>query len=465
MIKEKGNNLFSFLNRKINRVHFVGIGGAGMSVLARIILALGFEVSGSDLKENEITMRLSKLGADIFQGHQEGLVDRADLVVYSSAVDRNNPELIAARRLNVKIIHRSELLAELMKRKKGIAVAGSHGKTSTAAMIAWILLKNEFSPAVAIGGEIIDLEENSGWGEGDYLVAEADESDGSLARLYPDVAVITGLDLDHVDYYTDWKRMIEIFKRFVSSLTKNGRLIVESGTPDLNRISMGIPEVVTYGLSSSARIRADRINFYPGKSKFAVYDGDKELGEITLSRPGLCNITNSLGAIACCLKEGVPFCDIANALNSFRGVKRRLEIKAESPFLIVEDYAHHPVEVAAALAALRFSVKGRLWCIFQPHRYSRTRYFFRELAESLLAADKIILTELYPAFEDPIPGVTSALILNALWEMNRPDALLLDQSSIRLLLEKEVTESDAVIIMGAGDIGILAGMLAKENLI
>lgn len=433
-----------------------------MSVLARIILALGYKVSGSDLRKSDITERLSRQGADIFQGHQEGQVDRADLVVYSSAVDPNNPELTAARRRGVAVLHRSELLGELMRWKKGIAVAGSHGKTSTAAMIAWILIESGRSPALALGGEVIGLEDNEGWGEGDYLVAEADESDGSLLRLRPVVEVITGLDLDHVDYYSGWEKLTRTFQRFVGSLPEDGRLIIEAGTPELSRISREAAEVVTYGLSPSARIRGSRIRFDRGGSRFKVSEGDDELGEIVLSRPGTCNIINSLGAIACSLKEGVTFREIARALRGFRGVRRRLEIKSQSPIMIVEDYAHHPVEVAAALEAIRLNGPGRLWCVFQPHRYSRTRHFFRELAKSLLAADRIILTDLYPAFEQPLPGISSALILDALRDMNRPDALLLEQSYLRPYLEKEVIEGDAVIFMGAGDIGRLAGEWASE---
>lgn len=434
-----------------------------MSVLARIILALGFKVSGSDLRKSGITERLSLLGADIFQEHREEQVDRSDLVVYSSAVDQSNPELAAARQRGVEIFHRSELLAELMKCKKGIAVAGSHGKTSTSAMIAWILVESGSSPTLALGGEVIGLEDHTGWGEGEFLVAEADESDGSLARFSPVVEVITGLDLDHVDYYSGWEDLIKIFQIFVGRLPKEGSLIIESDTPDLGRISRDAAEVITYGLSPSAQVRAGRVSFDRGGSRFEVFEYDDELGEIVLGRPGTCNVTNSLGAIACCLKLGVPFRDISNALRGFRGVRRRLEIKSERPVMIVEDYAHHPVEVAAALEAIRLTGPGRLWCIFQPHRYSRTRYFFRELAQALLGADRIILAELYPAFEEPLPGVSSALILEALRDLNRPDVLLLDQSSIKLYLDKEVREGDAVIIMGAGDIGHLADELACRS--
>jgi UDP-N-acetylmuramate--alanine ligase len=454
-------NLFG--NRKIKRVHFIGIGGAGMSVLARILLSLGFEVSGSDLKKNGITERLSLLGAAIFQGHLEGQVDRADLVVYSSAVDQNNPELITARRRGIDVFHRSELLAELMRCKKGIAVAGSHGKTSTSAMIAWILVESGRSPALALGGEVIGLEDHGGWGAGNYLVAEADESDGSLSRLSPLVEVITGVDLDHVDYYSGWEALIETFQGFVRRLPDDGILIIEAGTPDLDRISREATEVITYGLSPSARVRASRIRFDQGGSRFIVSKDDNELGEIVLRRPGTCNIINSLGAIACSLKMGVPFIDIARALSDFRGVRRRLEIKLERPVMIVEDYAHHPVEVAAALEAIRLTGPRRLWCVFQPHRYTRTQHYFYELAQSLMAADRIILADLYPAFESPLPGVSSDFILSALRDMNRPDVLLMDQSSIRPYLEKEVIKGDAVIIMGAGDIGHLAGELASSS--
>jgi len=277
------------------------------------------------------------------------------------------------------------------------------------------------------------------------------------------VEVITGLDLDHVDYYSGWNKLVSTFQRFVGRLPKEGRLIIEAGTRDLRLISQEAPEVVTYGLSSSAQVRGSRLRFNQEGSRFIVEENEEELGEIVLSRPGTCNVINALGAIAVCLKEEVSFFDIARALKSFRGVRRRLEIKSVHPVMIVEDYAHHPVEVAAAIEAIRLTEPRKLWCIFQPHRYSRTRHFFPELAESLRGADRIILTELYPAFEKPLPGVSSSLILKELKEMNCSDALMMEHSSIRSFLKKEICEGDAVIVMGAGDIGRLAHELTDKK--
>ncbi|MEA1928916.1 MAG: UDP-N-acetylmuramate--L-alanine ligase [Candidatus Auribacterota bacterium] len=457
-----GNKNKLFGGQQPEHIHFIGIGGAGMNVLARIMLNLGFKVSGSDLRRSDITEDLSARGAVIFSGHKREQSSRADLVVYSSAVKKDNPELAGARRRGVTILHRSELLAGLMNLKRGIAVAGSHGKTSTSAMIAWILLESGREPALALGGKIIGLEDHPGWGRGENLVAEADESDGSLSRFFPAAEVITGLDLDHVDYYAGWDQLVETFRKFVGHLPEEGRLVIEAGTRDLNRISQEAPEVVTYGLSPSAQVRGIRLSFDRQGSRFIVEDNGEEMGEIVLARPGSCNVINALGATALSLREGVSFPEIARALNTFPGVRRRLEIKSLNPIMIVEDYAHHPAEVTAALEAIRGTGPRKLWCVFQPHRYSRTRHFFRELAESLRGADRIILTELYPAFENPLPGVSSSLILNELKEMNRPDALLMEYSSVQSYLQKEMRAGDAVIVMGAGDIGRLADELMEE---
>lgn len=453
-----------FGKRKVDVIHFIGVGGAGMSVLARIMLTLGFAVTGSDLRESPVTDRLVSRGAGIVKGHRKDNLGRADLVVYSTAVRPDNPELTAARERGISILHRSELLAGLMRLKRGVAVAGSHGKTTTAAMIAWIMVEGGYRPSLALGGEVIGLEDDTGWGEGPLLVAEADESDGSLERLRPAREVITGLDLDHVDYYTSWEKLIDTFRRFVARLPADGTLIVNATTRDLDRLRESAGKVVTYGLHPGAFIRSSRVRLEKPGSRFAVEKDGCELGEIILPQLGWCNVENSLGAIALCLEEGVPFPVIARALAGFQGVRRRLEIKSSGPVFIVEDYAHHPVEVTAALEAIRAVRPRRVWCVFQPHRYSRTRGFVSELAESLLEADRIILTELYPAFERPLPGVGSALLVEALRERGRTDAILLEQSLIRPYLEMEVANGDAVVIMGAGDIGRLAAELADHPL-
>ncbi|MFH1039312.1 MAG: UDP-N-acetylmuramate--L-alanine ligase [PVC group bacterium] len=448
----------------VKAVHFVGVGGAGMNVLAGILISLGLEVSGSDLRRSPATERLAARGASIREGHRSEQAAGADLLVYSSAVRRDNPELAAARSRGVPILHRSELLGGLMKLKRGVAVAGSHGKTSTAAMIAWILVRSGYAPSLALGGDAIGLEDDPGWGAGDLLVAEADESDGSLERLAPAAEVITGLDLDHVDYYSSWEKLIDTFRRFVDRLPPEGTLVIHQDTADLERLRKGVGRVLTYGLNPGARVRAAGVRLERGGSCFTVEKDGDELGEAALPQLGLCNVQNSLGAIALCLEEGVPFPMISRALAGFRGVRRRLEIRSAGPVMVVVDYAHHPVEIVAALAAVRTARPRKIWCVFQPHRYTRTRHFFRELAESLLGADRIIITELYPAFELPLPGVSSALLVDALKERGRADPVLMEQSAIRPYLEREVAEGDVVVIMGAGDVGRLAGDLARNPL-
>ncbi len=444
----------------IDSVHLVGIGGAGMSALARILLSLGLRVSGSDLKLTPVTGRLARLGARIQRGHRGSLPGRPGLLVYSSAVDPGNPELVRARELGIPCIHRSQLLAGLTRLKRTVAVAGSHGKTTTAALIAWILVRAGRKPSLALGGEAIGLEDHPGWDGGDLLVAEADESDGSLERLFPRAEVITGLDLDHVDHYSSWEKLILTFERFAARLPPDGLLVIGAETPHLHRLVRGGYRVVTYGLGEGASIRGREVSLGPGGSRFQVFRGGGKLGEAVLGQLGLCGVVNGLGAIAFCLKEGLSFAEIARGLETFPGIRRRLEVKIRRPVLLVEDYAHHPVEIRAALAAVRSAGPARILCVFQPHRYSRTRHFSRPLAEALLEADRIILADLYPAFEDPLPGVSSELLFEALQDLGRSDALLLDRPAIRSRLEAETEPGDAVVIMGAGPIGSLAGELA-----
>lgn len=461
MLEREEKNLI-FGRPDIGSVHLVGIGGAGMNVLARILISLGLKVSGSDLRLTPVTEWLSRQGARIGRGHQGVLPDRTDLVVYSSAVASDNPELIEAQKRGIPVIHRSQLLAGLTRLKPTVAIAGSHGKTSTAALIAWILVQAGRKPSLALGGEAIGLGGHPGWDEGDLLVVEADESDGSLSQLFPRSEVITGLDLDHIDYYTGWEKLILTFTRFVEKLPENGLLVIEENTPHLHRLVRSGRRVVTYGLGEGALIHGREVISDGDGSRFTIFRGGYELGPARFPQLGLCGVINSLGAVAFCLEEKVPFLEIVSALKSFPGVRRRLEIKARRPVLVVEDYAHHPVEIIAALKAVRSANPGKIHCVFQPHRYSRTRHFAPLLAKALLGADRIILADLYPAFEQPLPGVSSRLLLEELQRRGRTDARLLNRSEIRSRLERETAPGDAVVIMGAGDIGSLAGELARS---
>ncbi len=452
--------LIVFGRPDVESVHLVGIGGAGMSALARILLTLGFTVTGSDLKTSGQTERLSRRGARIRLGHGTDLPGRPDLLVYSSAVAVDNPELARARQQGIGVLHRSQLLAGLSRLKPTVAIAGSHGKTTTAALISWILVTAGRQPSLALGGEVLGLEDHPGWDRGDLLVVEADESDGSLSRLSPRTEVITGLDLDHVDYYSSWDKLILTFSDFVGRLPAGGLLVIEENTPHLHRLVRGDFRVVTYGLGEGALIRGRLISLDGSGSRFAVSRSGWHLGEARFPQLGRCGVINCLGAIAFCREEGLSFEEISRGLETFPGVRRRLEVKIREPFLLIEDYAHHPAEITAALEAVRSARPNRIWCVFQPHRYSRTRHFAQDLAESLLESDRIILADLYPAFEPPLPGVDSRLLLEKLLQRERADARLLERSAIRALLEREVRPGDAVVIMGAGDIGSLAGELA-----
>ncbi|MDP8234932.1 MAG: Mur ligase domain-containing protein, partial [Candidatus Erginobacter occultus] len=346
---DRAEKIIVFGRSDVDTVHLVGIGGAGMNVLARILLSLGFQVTGSDLKLTAGTERLARRGARIGRGHGEERLGNPDLLVYSSAVAPDNPELVRARERGIAVFHRSELLAGLTRLKPTVAVAGSHGKTTTAALIAWILIAAGEKPSLALGGEAIGLEDHPGWDEGGWLVAEADESDGSLSRLSPRAEVITGLDLDHVDYYSDWEKLILTFERFTGNLPPDGVLVIGEDTPHLHRLGRGGFRVITYGLGEGALIRGRQVSLDAAGSSFAVYRSGVCLGRARLAQLGLCGVINSLGAAAFCLDQGLDFEEIARGLQSFPGVSRRLEIKARRPVLVIEDYAHHPVEVAAAL--------------------------------------------------------------------------------------------------------------------
>ena len=452
-----------FRSRKRRTLHFIGIGGTGMSALAQIALEVGYNVTGSDLYPNPTTLRLSRQGARIYRGHHYLRVKGADAVIYSSAINGDNSELQAARKGKIPLFHRSELLTGFMEKKVGLAVAGSHGKTSTAAMIVRVLREAGLDPAFALGGEMIDLGTNGGWGKGDFMVAEADESDGSFHKLSPAWEVITGIDLDHVSYYPGWRELREAFQKFIRQLEEKGRLIINSGDRELRKLVPEGVKYLTYGIGKEAFLRGSEVSLEGGSSSCQVDKGGVRLGELRLKLPGLTNLINALGAVAVGTELSLPFSRIARALRDYRGVHRRLELKSNSGgLLVVEDYAHHPTEIIAALEAVRTYRPRRLWCWFQPHRYSRLRYFARSLATALFPCDHVILAEVYHAFEKPLPGVSSALILDELKSQGHKDVRLMKKVEIIDRVFPQLKSGDAVIVMGAGDIGPLADLLVKE---
>lgn len=444
--------------KKNKHIHFVGIGGIGMSGIAELLLYLGYKVSGSDLRSSDTTRRLQKIGGIIHQGHQADWVAGADVVVVSSAVAADNPEVIAAREQQIPVIQRAEMLAELMRLKKyGIAIAGSHGKTSTSSLIAAVLHEAGLDPTVAVGGKVDCFGgSNAHLGEGEFLVAEADESDGSFLKLWPVIEVVTNIDLEHVDYYRDLHHIKETFLEFISRIPFYGAVVL--CLDDANIASL-LPQIqrrkITYGLTEQADLHAAKIEKQGLSSDFSVYFRGKELGRVRRNSPGRHVILNTLAAIAVALELEIEFPVIAHALEKFEGVQRRLQIKGEKQgILVVDDYGHHPTEIRATLDAIRDGWPDRrLVVVFQPHRYSRTKGLFNEFATAFYRADVLILTDIYAASEQPIEGVTSASLLEAIKQHGQRQAHHhANLATLPADLFDFIEPGDLVLTLGAGSI-------------
>lgn len=443
--------------KKTKHIHFVGIGGIGMSGIAELLLNLGYVVSGSDLRETPITRRLADLGGIIHYGHDGAWIDKAEVVVKSSAISEDNPELLAAREAHVPVIPRAEMLAELMRLKKyGIAVAGSHGKTSTTSLVGWILAEAGLDPTVVIGGQVNSLGSNAKLGEGEFLVAEADESDGSFLQLSPVVEIVTNIDLEHLDYYADLEQIKETFLQFINKIPFYGAAVI---CLDDENIASLIPLIkkrtITYGLSAQADVRARQISTEGLVSWFEVCFGQEILGEVCLASPGRHNVLNSLAAIAVAIELEIPFRRIVEALASFTGVQRRLQIKGERRGItVIDDYGHHPTEIKATLAALRDAWPSRrLVVLFQPHRYTRTRALYKDFCTAFHDADLLLLSEIYPASEKPIPGITAENLANGIKEHGqKPVYFAGTMDSLPETVLPLLEEGDIVLTLGAGNI-------------
>ena len=392
---------------KIKHIHFVGIGGQGMSGIAEVMLNLGYEISGSDLKETEITRRLARLGAKIFKGHKAEQVRGADVVIISSAIKEDNIEVREAKRLNIPVIPRAEMLAELMRMKYGIAVAGSHGKTTTTSMIAHVLEKAGLDPTIILGGKLKTVGANAKLGGGDYIVAEADESDRSFLYLFPYIAVITNVDEEHLDQYGNMEEIKRTFVNFARKVPFYSSVILcldDSNTRDL--VPFIERRIITYGFSPRADIYAEDIELREFGSTSTVYFDMKKIGRLKLNVPGKHNIYNALAAIGVGLDLEIPPSIILEALENYPGIGRRFELKAKiNDILLIDDYAHHPKEIRATLEAAKAGIKRRLVVIFQPHRYTRVYYLMEEFATSFNYAEILIITEIFPAGEKPIEGI------------------------------------------------------------
>jgi UDP-N-acetylmuramate--alanine ligase len=441
--------------KKIKKLHFVGIGGTGMCGIAEILWNLGYEVTGSDMRSSESTERLEKLGIKIYLEHKKEHVKDANVLVVSSAVKDSNPEVIFAKENKIPVIRRAEMLGELMRMKYGIGVAGTHGKTTTTSMIGHILTEAGLDPTIIVGGRVRSLGSNAKLGQGKYLVAEADEFDRSFLRLTPTIAVVTTLEAEHLDYYKDLEEIKSVFTEFVNKVPFYGSVILCLDEEAIQEIIPGIERpIVTYGLVPQADLVAHSIQFSENRSFFKVRNRDKDLGEISLLVPGMHNVKNCLAALCVGLELEIPLEKMKKALSEFKGVSRRFEIKGEiDGVMIVDDYAHHPTEIKATLKAARDGYKKRIITIFQPHLYSRTKDFYKEFGKSFFDSDLLIVTDIYPAREEPIPNITGELIVSKAKEFGHKEVFYIPRKEeIIPFLSRILKENDLVITIGAGDI-------------
>lgn len=442
--------------RKAERIHFVGIGGIGMSGIAEVLLNLGYAVSGSDLAESEITKRLTRLGVRCSYGHRPEHLGEADVVVVSSAVTPDNIEVEAAKARKIPVIPRAEMLAELMRMKYGVAVAGSHGKTTTTSLVATVLAKGGLDPTLVIGGRLNKLGYNAKLGQGEFMVAEADESDGSFLKLNPMVAVVTTIDREHLDYYRGLDDIQAAFIRFLNKVPFYGFCVVCADDPNICGIMPDLTKkVFTYGLQGDVDYATQGIRPQGFGSEFVATRRGEVLGPVILHIPGVHNVQNALAAIATGMELGISFPLIQEALAEFGGIQRRLEVTGEiGGVTIVDDYGHHPTEIDATLRAIR-SVwpNRRLMVVFQPHRYSRTQALWQEFCAPLSAANVLLLTEVYAAGERPIPGVSGMLIHQGVQALGHREAVFLPQKEdLAAQVLKLVQAGDVLLTLGAGDV-------------
>jgi UDP-N-acetylmuramate--alanine ligase len=451
--------------RRIQHVHFVGIGGIGMSGIAEVLINLGFRVSGSDVKRSAVTDRLQNMGVEFVEGHSAENVGDVHVVVRSTAVRDDNPEIVEAQRRSIPVIPRAEMLAELMRLKPhSVAVAGSHGKTTTTSMVATVLGHAALDPTIVVGGVVGAFGSNAYLGTSDLMVVEADESDRSFLMLTPTIAVVTNIDREHMDYYHDMDDVRTCFTNFVNKVPFYGVSVLCLDDPNVQAI---IPSVerrrMTYGLSAQADVSAHNIRYDQSfGSKFTVWRGNETIGDIELRVPGLHNVYNALAAIAVGFELDVPFEQIAEALFKFTGAGRPFQFKGEvGDVLVVDDYGHHPTEIKATLAAAKIGSGGRhIVVLFQPHRYSRTHDLMEEFARSFNNADTLFVTDIYPASEDPIEGVTAEALTAAIKRFGHKDVRYIGPlENAAAALKDQLQAGDLIITLGAGTVSRVSDQL------
>ena len=442
--------------QKKYHIHFVGIGGIGMSGIAELLLNLGYKVSGSDLRRSDITDRLQSLGGRVFEGHNAGQIAGADVVVVSSAIDQTNPEVMAALKAALPVIPRAEMLAELMRLKYSIAVAGAHGKTTTTNLVGAVLAGGGLDPTVVIGGKLKSIGSNALLGQGDYIVAEADESDGSFLRYSPAIAVVTNIDREHLDFYKDLDNIKSVFLNFIDRIPFYGLAVL---CLDNESVQDLIPQIrkrfITYGSSPQADLQALDVTCKGLSSKFTVAYQGRTLGTVKLSLPGEHNVYNSMAAIVVGMELGIEFEKIKNALEKVEGVQRRLEIKGKARGVtVLDDYGHHPTEIKTTLTALSQGWPGkRKVVVFQPHRYTRTRALFDDFARSFYQADVLLVMPIYAASEKPIEGVDSRNLCESIQAHGHKDVRYVpDPQSAVAALQELATPQDVILTLGAGNV-------------
>jgi UDP-N-acetylmuramate--alanine ligase len=464
------------MKHKVKHLHFVGIGGAGMSGIAEVLLNLGFQVSGSDLGKNVATRRLKQLGATVYLGHAEQNLTDADVVVISTAVHDDNPEVLAARARRIPVVPRAMMLTELMRLRQGIAVAGTHGKTTTTSLTASVLAKGGFDPTFVIGGKLNSSGSNAKLGTGEFIVVEADESDASFLHLQPILAVITNIDADHMETYGhDFEKLKQAFVDFVEHLPFYGRAMLCIDDANVREILPRISKpVTTYGLSEDAQVRAVNVRHQDGRMRFTAqchHNGNPRDLDITLNLAGIHNVLNSLAAIAIALEIGVADDAIVAALAEFEGVGRRfqrygeVELPGGGSFTLIDDYGHHPVEMRATLEAVRGAFAGRrLVLAFQPHRYTRTRDLFEDFVNVLCGVDALVLAEVYAAGEPPIVGADGRALMHALRVAGQNETVFVeDMEKMPQAIMQMARDGDVIITMGAGSIGNVPNRLLGKN--
>ncbi|MEN8760031.1 MAG: UDP-N-acetylmuramate--L-alanine ligase [Desulfobacterales bacterium] len=452
--------------RKKYHIHFVGIGGIGMSGIAELLLNLGYTVSGSDLKSSEITERLKRFGGLILKGHAEDHVGNADVVVVSSAVDADNPEVRAARQASIPVIPRAEMLAELMRLKYSIAVAGAHGKTTTTSIVSAVLDRGGLDPTVVIGGKLKSIGTNARLGEGDFIVAEADESDGSFLKMSPTIAVVTNIDREHLDHYPDLDAIKSAFLEFIDRIPFYGLAVL---CLDNESVQSLIPEIkkryTTYGMSTQADVQARNVIFEGLRSRFTLHHQGEPLGDIRLNLPGIHNVYNAMASVAVGFELGIPFETVKAALETVEGVQRRLEIKGDvNGITIVDDYGHHPTEIKTTLQAAKEAWPDRrMVVVFQPHRYSRTRALFDEFTRSFYQSDVLLVLPIYSAGENVIEGVDSSSMCDGIRQHGHKEVICKDTIAAAVAGLKDIlVPGDILLTLGAGDVWKVGEDILRE---